>query len=332
MRKFLRGCLMATALTMTACFAHAADAKVYRVGAAVYGVKGEYVQRWVNEIMKHPAVKDGMVKVTVFDGNYDQLTQDRQFDEMIAQHYDAIIFIPIDSNAGGNLVERAAKAGIPVFGSNGPVKANNEIAYIGSDDVLAGQQEAETVIKAMGGKGNVVVFQGPVGQLGTIQRWEGNQKALAAAPGVHVLERNTANWSRAEALNLMQNWLTANPGQINGVIGENDEMALGAIAAMRSQGIDPRTVPNAGIDGIHDAVEAVKKGYLLLSIKQDAHTQAQGALDLVLRHLVGASYKPMSDCWTTYPSMKWDDGQDKIYNVPWTYVTKANADQFLKQQ
>ena len=331
MRKTLLCCAAALALTVSAALPSQSMARTWRIGAAVYGVKGEYVQAWVNQIMQHPSVKSGAAKVTVFDGNYDQLTQDRQFDEMIAQHFDAIIFIPIDSNAGGALAARAAKAGIPVFGSNGPLKAGNEISYIGSDDVKGGEDEAAAVIKKMGGKGNVVVFQGPVGQLGSIQRWEGNQKALAAAPDVHVLERNTANWSRAEALNLMQNWLTSHPGQINGVIGENDEMALGAIAAMRSQGVDPAKVPNAGIDGVHDAMVAVNKGYLVLSIKQDAHTQAQGALDLVLRRLEGPGYKPQSDCWTTYPSMKWDDGQDKMYNVPWTYVTKANVAQFLKK-
>ncbi|MCQ8279614.1 substrate-binding domain-containing protein [Acetobacteraceae bacterium KSS8] len=328
MKQFLLGCVAVMALGAAA---SAADAKTYRIGVAMYGLKGEFAQSWVNEAKKHPAIKDGTATLTVFDGNYDQLTQDRQFDEMIAQHYDAIIFDPIDSNAGGALVARAEKAGIPVIGSNGPVKAANEAAYIGSDDVKAGEDEAKAVIDKMGGKGNVVILQGPVGQLGSIQRYEGNQKALAAAPGIHLLEKNTANWSRAEALNLMQNWLTAHPGQINGVIGENDEMALGAIAAMRSQGIDPATVPTAGIDGVHDAMVAVSKGYMVLSIKQDAFTQAQGAVDLALRHIIGDSYKPLSTCWTMYPSMKWDNGEGKLYNVPWTYVTKANVQQFLNK-
>ena len=330
MKRFLLGCAAIAALAIGTASADA-QTKSYRIGAAVYGVKGEYVQSWVNQIMQHPAVKAGLARITVFDGNYDQLTQDRQFDEMIAQHFDAIIFIPIDSNAGGALVARANKAGIPVIGSNGPLKAGGEVTYIGSDDVKGGHDEAAAVIKAMGGKGNVVVFQGPVGQLGSIQRWQGNQEALSASPDVHVLERNTANWSRAEALNLMQNWLTAHPNQINGVIGENDEMALGAIAALRSQGIDPKTIPNAGIDGVHDAMVAVSKGYMVLSIRQDAHTQAQGALDLTLRRLIGPSYKPESDCWATYPSMKWDDGQEKLYAVPWTYVTTSNVAQFLKK-
>ena len=53
----------------------------------------------------------------------------------------------------------------------------------------------------------------------------------------------TANWSRAEALSLMENWLNAHPGQIHGVIGQNDEMALGAIQAMKAAGIDPKTIP-----------------------------------------------------------------------------------------
>ncbi len=143
-----------------------------------------------------------------------------------------------------------------------------------------------------------------------------------------VLAVKTANWSRAEAMTLMQNWLTAFPGQINGVIGGNDEMALGAIAAMRSQGIDPKTVPSVGIDGVHDALTAVKKGEMVISVAQDAHAQSQGALDIALRKLIGPSYKPQSDIWSN-GTLTWNDGQDKYYNVPWRYVTADNVDQAL---
>ncbi len=53
----------------------AADGKTYKIGAAVYGLKGQFMQNWVRELKQHPAVKDGTVQITVFDGNYDALTQ-----------------------------------------------------------------------------------------------------------------------------------------------------------------------------------------------------------------------------------------------------------------
>src|SRR2546427_53117 len=74
-----------------------APAKPYRIGAAVYGLKGEFMQMWTKELKAHPAVKDGTVQITVFDGNYDALTQSNQFDTMITQKYDGILFMPIRS-------------------------------------------------------------------------------------------------------------------------------------------------------------------------------------------------------------------------------------------
>ncbi len=119
-------------------------------------------------------------------------------------------------------------------------------SYVGSDDVKAGAMEAEAVVKAMGGKGNVVIIEGPIGISAQIDRGKGNQQVLSGNPGIKVLEHKTANWSRSEAQALMENWLTAHPGQINGVIGQNDEMALGALEAIKAAGVDLKTIPMPG--------------------------------------------------------------------------------------
>jgi putative xylitol transport system substrate-binding protein len=300
-----------------------------RVAAAVYGQKAEFVQLWVRAINEHPAVVSGQAKVTIFDGRYSATTQNNQFDTIIAQKFDAIIFIPIDAQAGAAAVQKAHDAGIPVIVSNASVRSNLQNCYIGSNDVLGGEMEAEAVVKKLNGKGNVVIFDGPVGQSAQIERSQGIKNVLAKYPNVKVLEEKTANWSRTEALNLMQNWLTGHPGQINGIIGENDEMALGAIKALQAANIDPATMAIAGIDGVSDAITAVKNGQMA-SILQDANAQAQGALDLALRAKLGPSYQPQSSIWKQYADkMTWDDGTAKNYAVPWTVVTKGNADQLL---
>ena len=247
------GTLLA-AVSTAALLASPAMADKLKIGAAVYGLKAEYMQLWSAALKEHPAVKNGEVDVTVFDGNYTALTQQDQINTMITQKFDAIIFVPIDAEAGVTPVQAAHDAGIPVIGSNTRVNTDLLTSYVGSDDTVSGYLEAKTVLDKIGCKGNVVILEGPIGQSAQISRLEGNKKALAECPDVKVLEDQTANWSRAEAQKLMENWLTAHPGEINGVIGQNDEMALGAIEAIKQAGLDLKNFPTAGIDGISDAL------------------------------------------------------------------------------
>jgi putative xylitol transport system substrate-binding protein len=327
--KLFKKLAFAVAVT-TAMAAHAQD-KPLRIGAAVYGLKGEFMQMWSAQLKAHPAVKDGSVKVTIFDGNYDALTQSNQFDTMITQKYDAIIFVPIDLKAGAAPVQKAIRAGIPVVGSNTRVAGDVLTSYVGNDDVVAGRMEAEALMKKIGGKGNIVVIEGPIGQSAQIERAKGNDEVLAKHPEVKVLARKTGNWSRAESMSLMENWLTAFPGKIDGVIAQNDDEALGAVQAIKSKGLDIRKIPVVGIDGIAAAISAVQRGEMTTNF-QDAQAQAQGAMDVALRAVKGPSYQPRSPIWAEYGSqMAWGDGSAKSYTVPWTEITPANADVFLKK-
>ena len=65
----------------------------YKIGVAVYGLKGEYMRLWATALERHPAVTSGRVKITVFNGNYDASVQQSQFENMITQSFDAILFI-----------------------------------------------------------------------------------------------------------------------------------------------------------------------------------------------------------------------------------------------
>jgi len=302
--------------------------KQYKIGAAVYGLKAEYMKLWATALERHPDVKSGLVKITVFDGQYDASVQQSQFETMVTQGYDAILFVPIDINAGAAAVATAAAAHIPVVGSNTRVNSDLLTSYIGSDDVLSGKMEAEAVAKGIGGKGNVVIIEGPIGQSAQIERRKGNLEALKNYPNIKILEMKTANWSRAEALSLMENWLNAYPGKIDGIIGQNDEMALGAIQAVKQAGLKVKDFPTAGIDGVTDAMYAVKNNEMV-SILQDATGQAQGALDIALRAVIGESYKPKADFWKT---VDWGKTLQKQYNVPWVPITLKNVDGLLSER
>ena len=325
MKKTLIAVLATTALTAPA-FAQ----DVPKIGAAVYGLNAEFMQIWSAALEEHPAVQQGLVDVTIFDGRYDALVQQEQFETMITQEFDAIIFVPIDIEAGATAVQAAHDAGIPVVGSNTRVNTDLLHSYVGSDDVQSGYMEAKYVLDQIGCEGEVVIIEGPIGQSAQISRLEGNQKALAECPNVTVLEQQTANWSRAEAQTLMENWLTAHPGEIDGVIGQNDEMALGAIEAIKAAGLEVTDFAIAGIDGITDALLAVQRGDMA-SILQDARAQAQGALDVAIK-AVNPDYEPMSDIWEAYPDMPWNGGTDAEYNVPWTPVNLDNVEDLLARR
>jgi hypothetical protein len=165
-----------------------AQEKKLKIGATTYGLNAEFMQLWSAALKQHPAVKSGEVELTVFDGRYDALVQQEQFNTMITQKFDAIIFVPMDVEAGAAAVQAAHDAGIPVVGSNARVNSDLLTSYVGSNDVQAGEMEAKAVLDKMGCKGNLVILEGPIGQSGQIQRLEGNEKALKACPDVKVLE------------------------------------------------------------------------------------------------------------------------------------------------
>lgn len=322
----------AAGLCLAAGFASSpANAEALKIAAIVQSLNTEYNVLWADAAKAHPALADGTATLTILDGRQDVLTQSNLFDTAITEKYDAIVFIPVDIDAGNEPIERAKAAGIPVFGSN-TVVSNTALydAYINSNDVEAGELLAKAVIDKAGPEAKIVILEGMLGQSAQVQRLEGIQKVLKENPGVTVLEQNTANWSRAEAITLTENFLTSHGNDVKGVLAENDEMAVGAIEGIRNHGLDPKTIPVAGVDGIKDALEAVKRGEQQMSILQDASGQAQGAIDLALGKLAGESYKPRAAVWDVNGGkLAWNGGKDQHYYVPWLAVTTENVDAVL---
>ena len=114
------------------------------------------MQNWVRELKEHPAVKDGTVQLTVFDGNYDALTQNNQIENMVTQRYDAILFVPIDTKAGvGTRQGRHEQR----RGGHRLHESSHASTYVGNDDVEGGRLQAQAMVDKLNGKGNVVIIQ-----------------------------------------------------------------------------------------------------------------------------------------------------------------------------
>src|ERR1019366_2971402 len=328
--------LFTSALTIAAALSPdmAAASKKVRIAVLMYGNKAEFVQLMQRYGRQHPAVTSGLADIIFYDGRYDAAVQNDQAQLAINSKCDAVIVNPMDFEANIEVVKRAKAAHIPVIVTNARLNTQEMTSEVASDDVLGGYLEAKDVLRRLACKGTVVIIEGPKGGSGEIQRGQGNMKAIDECPAgaVNILERRTANWSRAEALDLMQNWLSKHRGAIHGVIAQNDEMALGAIEAIKSAGLNVNKFAIAGIDGVTDALHAVKRGEMT-SILQEAKAQMQASIDVALRAVLGTGYKPMSPIWKQYENgLQWNDGQSKHYAIPWTVVTTANADGLLESR
>ena len=165
------------------------------------------------------------------------------------------------------------------------VNSDDLTGYVGSQDVGAGEEIMQYMIDYMGSDSfKIVVIEGPMGQSAQLQRWEGITNVLEEYPDIEILAYDTANWSRSEAQTIMETWLNAYGDEIQAVVAENDEMALGARVAIDELGLD---IPCIGIDGITDAVTAVGNGSMIASDFQDAEGQIEGALELGVKAAKG---------------------------------------------
>lgn len=285
----------------------AADKKI-KIGATFYSLQNEFTMRMDNAGKKY--CQENGIEYTSYDGNYDAATQLAQVETMIADGVDAIILNPQDAVACAEAVEIAHKAGIPVIGVNTMVESDLLTSYVGSQDVSAGEDIMQYMIDYLGkDEFNIVIIEGPMGQSAQLQRIEGITNVMKKYPKIKELARNTANWSRSEAMTLMETWLTSFGDEIDAVIAENDEMALGARQAIKAAGKD---IPCIGIDGITDAVAAIQSGDMIASDFQNAEGQMTGAIEAAVKTVKGEKV-------------------EKFYWIPFEMITPDNASEYVNK-
>ena len=155
----------------------------------------------------------------------------------------------------------------------------NYVAHISFSGVPYGKAMADTLIKAMGGKGGIVALGGIESNVPAIERKAGLQEALKENPGVELLDLQVANWQATEALEKTNAWLTQFGDKIGGIWAANDDMALAAVEALRADGRAGK-VPVTGIDGIQLAVEAILKGEMAGTVAWDPFWQGGMGLSI----------------------------------------------------
>ncbi|MEU0498980.1 substrate-binding domain-containing protein [Mycobacterium sp. NPDC006124] len=262
-------------LGLTACGAGDTDAKSgkTKIGVSVYDMSSFITAG--KEGMDQYA-KDNDIELVWNSANLDVSTQANQVDSMINQGVNAIIVVPVQADSLAPQVASAKAKGIPLVPVNAALNSKDIAGNVQPDDVKAGEQEMQMMADHLGGKGNIVVLQGPLGQSGELDRTKGIKNVLAKYPDIKVLAMDTANWKRDEAVNKTKNWISGFGPQINAVVSENDDMGLGALQALKESGRND--VPIVGIDGIEDGLNAVKSGEFIGTSLQNGTVELSAGL------------------------------------------------------
>ncbi len=216
--------------------------------------------------------------------------QTRLVDDLITRKVDGIVLVPVDSEGIIPAIERANAAGIPVALANTKANGGEFITFSAVENYDAMTQVAEYMVEKLGGKGKVVILEGTAGAQTAIDRLRAINDVLARYPDIEILASQTADFTRAKALEVMENLLQTYP-EIDAVLACNDEMALGAIEALDAAGRLEGTLVS-GFDGNNDALKAVESGRMLVTMFQNAPAQAGDAVQALIDYLNG---KPVEE-------------------------------------
>ncbi|MGB5556488.1 MAG: sugar ABC transporter substrate-binding protein [Paracoccaceae bacterium] len=272
-----------------------------------------------NGMIEQAGGMDG-VELQVEDAQDDVAKQLDQINNFIASGVDAIIVNPVDTSATQAMSDAAAAANVPlVYVNREPINVDSlpdNQAFVASNEVDSGTLETKEVCRLLDEAGKpdaqIYVMMGQLSNQAAVQRTADIHDVMASGDcqvTLNIIDEQTANWSRDEAQNLMTNWLSTG-APFDAVIANNDEMAIGAIQAMKAAGIDMGTMIVAGIDATQDALAAMQAGDLDVTVFQDAAGQGAGSLDAALKLAKGEAV------------------DQKVY-IPFQLVTPANVADFL---
>ncbi len=310
--------VMVAAVAMTAIMSSSAMAA--KIGVSMAKFDDNFLTVLRNGMIAQAKGMSG-VELQVEDAGNDVAKQLDQIKNFIASGVDAIIVNPVDTSATQAMTDAAAAGKKPlVYVNRQPINVDTlpaNQAFVASNEADSGTLETKEVcriFKAAGKKeANVYVIMGELSNQAAVQRTKDIEEVIATPDCnfIKIIDKQTSNWNRDEAQNLMTNWLSTGK-KFDGVIANNDESAIGAIQALKAAKVDLKSVIVGGVDATQDALASMKGGDLSVTVFQDAAGQGAGALDAALKLAKGEKV------------------DRKVY-VPFKLVTPANMNDFIKK-
>ena len=291
-----------------------AQAKKVKIGVAM-ALFDDVWLTYVRDAITKWGTQHQDVELTIVDGNNDTNKQVGQVENFLASKMDGVVILPVDTAATGPMTKECVAAGVPlVYINRKPENLPKGVLYCGSRSIDAGVMNMEELGVAMGGKGNLVILMGELSNEAAIGRTEGIKKVCKEKfPGIKIIREQTGNWKREQGKTIMENWL-ASGDVINGVASNNDEMALGALMAIKDAGKLGK-IPVGGTDGSGDALASMGKGELNNTVFQDP---------------VGQGYEAVNAAYLMIKKQANPKVQNDIIWIPYQKITKANYKTFIK--
>lgn len=241
-------------------------------------------------------------KVECTDGNNDSQKQIDQAKSFLAKRVDAVVLVPCDSAACAPAVEEANQAGIPIFTLANNISSDKDLdwTFIGSPNTQAGEEEGKYMAEVLPENAKICYLAGTAGMEHAGLRRDGFQSALEAAgrDDIEILDDQDGDYVKDEGMRITQAWIQkyadgSGSVSFDAIVAANDQMALGAIEALKGANIPVGTgegqVKVCGIDGSDDGMTAVEEGTMSLSVLQDAPGNANALADAIETVLDGGT-------------------------------------------
>ncbi len=327
MKRFLALALVAL------CCGTMAFAQTPRIGVAIYKFDDTFMSYVRNSILENGK---GKATVEMVDSQNAQPTQNDQVDQFLTKKMAAIAINPVDRTAAAAIIDKAKAKKTPVvFFNREPLPEDmakwDQVYYVGAKAEQSGTMQGQIVVdywksnpaadKNKDGVIQYIMLKGEPGHQDAELRTEFSMKAIAAA-GIKVekLAEDTAYWDRPKAVEKMKAFYAKFGDKIEVVLCNNDDMALGAIEALRQEGYftGSKYLPVVGVDATAPALAALEQGTLLGTVLNDAKNQGKATFDLAYALAMG---KPVT-------STSWKISDGKYVWVPYQMVTRSNYKNF----
>ena len=303
-----------------------------KIGVSVYDSYDTFISELMNDF--NAAVADNEnITVEVYNAAGSQQTQNKQMAAMIENGCDVICINLVDRTSPKKIIDLAKKNSIPVIFFNRELVEEDisqweELYYVGADAAESGVMQGEIAAQALADEGadknedgliQYIVLEGEAGHQDAIVRTERSVDTLIEhGYEVDKVASAIANWSRSQAQSRMAGFIEQYGDEIELVLGNNDDMALGAIDALKAAGMEPDSWPVVvGIDGTAAGLDAVVNGEMFGTVFNDQKGQATAMAELAVRLAAGS----------TLEGMPIKNG--RYIRLPYQKITKENVSDYL---
>lgn len=245
------------------------------------------------------AITEAGGELEISNAEDDPVKQHNQVSNFANRNIDGLIVVLVDAAAASSITDIAIGAGIPLcYVNRNPFEGKeytmpDGVYFAGSEEIIAGRLQADYAGKQLKGQGNVAILMGLLENTGSHERTKGNKEIFAEKyPDINVIAVKSAGWQRDKAFTITRQLIKSYGKNLDAILANNDEMAIGAIKALHELGADNVLV--FGIDGTTEGKAAVQQGKMIAPIFQDAKGQGESAAKVIMEAMQGNKSRKIS--------------------------------------